>query len=374
MKQCLLSLLILSGLFSPAQDQGLHEEMRVLQYALKVRVTDRGKALKNLGPADFLIKNHGKEITADFASWTTVSRIGLQENVSGDDETIKEEESALPEYTRAGNHYIDTSIEIEPKKKTPKTSHQEQASTSTRGTEGRFIAIFIQNDLASNRNQGLLRMVHHGKRMIKKLKPDDWIAVFSFDSHLKMHLDFTRDHKAAIKAVNRCLKKVPGKILFGGPFPSIADAFNVDEAEKAADPETGLRIIAETLEGLPGEKLLAYIGWGFGSLDESGVKLDRRYDKLQAALYTSNVTVFSMDLTVADYHSLEVAMKRVAFDTGGFYERTANHPEASINRFIGSIEGYYLVSFAITETKKAPDFKITIKGRPTALVTYSRNF
>jgi hypothetical protein len=228
---------------------------------------------------------------------------------------------------------------------------------------GRRMLFFIQNDLGSSRNHGLIRMIHNGKKIVDGLTPGDWVAVMSFDSHLKMHLDFTRDHAAAKLAIDRCLTKVPGRTLDPGEAPSLAAYLDVEEARDAPDPETGLRLMAQAMDQIKGTKIMVYIGWGFGSLDETGVKQNSRYDSMIRAMHQANLSVFSLDLTMADYHSLETGLKQIASDTGGFYVRTANFPLVAIDKFLRAISGHYLITFACPpESTRRPEFRIDLRN------------
>ena len=59
----------------------------------------------------------------------------------------------------------------------------------------------------------------------------------------------------------------------------------------------------------------------------------------------NRAAVFSLDVTDADYHSLEVGLQRVAEDTGGIYLRTRLNPAGSLTRLKGALAGYYVLTF-----------------------------
>lgn len=358
------------------QDIEIHEEMRVLQYVMDVRVLDaKGQPILGLKPEDFRLRNRGKDVKVDTVRWVDQTAPRPQK-VRPTEERFKtlpdvEGFQEIPDRVRTSSGFIDTSIDYLP---TRKENVQRSDEDEQDKIDGRFIIFFVQNDIGSSRNQGLVHMIHHGKKVVDRLAPNDWVAVFSFDSHLKMHLDFTRDREAAREAIGRCLTKVKGRILFGGAPPSIADEIDIDEAEDAADMETALTIVGRAVEHLPGEKIVAYLGWGFGSMDAMGIKTNRRYDTMLDTLFASDVAVFSLDMTMAEYHSLEATLKRIARDTGGLYERTANHPEASVTRFLSAIQGYYVVSFTLPGEGLKPELKVTIKDRRKARVTFSKDY
>jgi hypothetical protein len=51
--------------------------------------------------------------------------------------------------------------------------------------------------------------------------------------------------------------------------------------------------------------------------------------------------VFSLDVTDADYHSLEVGLQLIAAETGGFYARTHLFPAVAMRRLAGALAGSY---------------------------------
>ena len=81
---------------------------------------------------------------------------------------------------------------------------------------------------------------------------------------------------------------------------------------RAATPETALLLTARALEPLRGPKALVFFGWGMGTLSGSMVFLDADYGPARQALLDARVTVFSLDVTDADYHTLEVGLEQVA--------------------------------------------------------------
>lgn len=59
------------------------------------------------------------------------------------------------------------------------------------------------------------------------------------------------------------------------------------------------------------------------------------------------VEVFSLDITHADYHTLEVGLEQVAPDTGGFYEKTHEFPDQALRRVSQALAGYYLLTLEV---------------------------
>jgi VWFA-related protein len=212
---------------------------------------------------------------------------------------------------------------------------------------GRLLVFFFQKDLERSRAPGLLRMLHEAHALLDSLNDGDRVAVVSFDSHLKLWTDFTDDRPA----VHRILER---SILFGerpaatsdGSALSLADAFDGRAARDAGSPEKGLLVLAEALRTLPGSKSLVFFGHGMGRLEgEAGVRMTAAYELASAALLESRTTVFSLDVTNADSHSLEVGLERVAEDTGGFYAKTHQFLPGIMRRLRLALAGHYVLAF-----------------------------
>ena len=76
-----------------------------------------------------------------------------------------------------------------------------------------------------------------------------------------------------------------------------------------------------------------------------GVHMEADYDEAAAALLASRTTVFSLDVTNADSHTLEAGLKKVARDTGGFYARTHDFPTSVMKRLKRALSGHYVLVF-----------------------------
>ena len=57
-----------------------------------------------------------------------------------------------------------------------------------------------------------------------------------------------------------------------------------------------------------------------------------------------------LDVTQADYHSLEIGLETIAEDTGGTYEKTFRQPLQMTTRLAHTLEGYYEIGFTVPET------------------------
>jgi hypothetical protein len=105
-----------------------------------------------------------------------------------------------------------------------------------------------------------------------------------------------------------------------------------------------------------------------------GVTLERDYGEARQALQRARASVFCLDVTDADYHSLEAGLQVVAEDTGGLYQRTHIFSQAAINRVVAALEGQYVLF--VEKPALSPGshrVEVRLKGRDgdvLAAVTY----
>ena len=275
-------------------------------------VDDAGMPLPDLGPKDFRLRVDGKVVPLESTYWVAA--------------TQKEPE---PEGATTEAYVV-----------TPEPVEGEAAP-------GRLIVFFFQKDFDESRLTGLLRMQKTALTVIDNLAVGDRAAVVSFDSHLKLRLDFTSDRETLRHVIGNVILLGEPRYIPPGPPPSLAEHFDRARARKAASPETALLVLADALKELPGPKTLVFVGWGMGRFDarSGSVTLDRDYAPARRTLLEARVTVFCLDVTEADYHSLEVGLQQVADDTGGFYARTHLFPDLAMRRLEGALSGHYVLTF-----------------------------
>ena len=298
----LAAALAILGLAPQQQPPPLVERVEVSRVLVDARVVDGpGHPILGLGLDDFHVKIDGKAARVESVQWVA----GRAEDTNG---------------------LLD--------------------STSTRGVvalppEGRLIVLLFQKSLHRSRIFGLMRMLIKVRGFLDTFTPNDRVAVLSFDSHLRVWLDFTNDlHRVRPILERGILFQRPGPVHAALP-PSLVAGLDPARARRASTIEEGLRLIAEALEPLPGSKSIVFVGHGFGELG-TGINMVR-YEKSRQALQTARVSVFSLDVTDADYHSLEAGLQIVANDTGGFFARTHIFTERALTRLSGALAGYYVL-------------------------------
>jgi VWFA-related protein len=299
-------LAVIGAVLQQPQVPYVMERVEVERVMIDARVIGRGDPRPDLKPADFRVKVDGRVVPLESVQW-----------ISG---ATPYAEELSPE---AARHF-----------------------GAPRIPAGRLIVFFFQKDLQPSRTPGLMRMIHEASRMLDTLHAGDLVSVVSFDSHLKLWTDFTDDRVALRRAIEHSVlfQDRPPEIVEGA-FPSLASAFDPTAAVHAGTPEKGLLVLAEALRALPGAKTMAYFGWGLGRLTPLGVRMEADYGPAAAALLDSRTTVFTLDVTEADSHSLEVGLQQVAFDTGGFYARTHDFSATAMKRLRRALMGHYVLVF-----------------------------
>jgi VWFA-related protein len=207
-----------------------------------------------------------------------------------------------------------------------------------------LVVFFVQADLNPTRISGQLRLRLHTRGLLDTLPQADRVAVVSYDSHLKLRQDFTQDHEKVYAALDRSMLYNPEDEVAPEGSESLAAHFDVEAARQAASPERALELTARALEPFPGEKTLIFLGWGLGRFDGGGVSMIPAYRPAVRALAAAHASVFVLDVTSADAHSLEVGLQNVAEATGGVYLRTFRFPGLATQILAKAISGYYVIT------------------------------
>jgi VWFA-related protein len=238
------------------------------------------------------------------------------------------------------------------------------ASTHPALAEGRLLVVFVQADLHPSRIGGQMRLRPHTRELLATLQPGDRVAVASFDSHLKLRLDFSRDPTAIHAAIDRAMVYNPqGPVAPAAPF-SMLPHFDAVTARAAASPERALELLARALEPLPGEKVLVYLGWGLGRYGATGVRMTPDFAPAVRALADARAAVFVLDVTSADEHSLAVGLETVAQATGGLYFSTFRLPAMATKILARAISGYYLLTLDGTSLRnREGPVRVDLRGR-----------
>jgi hypothetical protein len=213
-----------------------------------------------------------------------------------------------------------------------------------------MLIFFFQTDYNTRRLLGLVRMGLQARKFLDTLLPTDRVAVLSFDSHLKLRQDFTRDRAKIVAAIDASIRLGEPPVAVPDPQPGPSLARHIDRAGalKAVTPERAFALIASAAEPIPGGKSLLFFGWGLqtvgGMMGPNHSEVVAYSDAL-SALARARITVFTLDVTDADYHSLEGRIATLADVTGGTYEKTHIFPGIAMERVRRAIAGRYVLVF-----------------------------
>ena len=319
------------------------ETITVERILVDARVTTgSGDPILNLQPKDFKVRIDGKAAKVESVEWIA--------------ETAVARELA----------------DIE------KTPQPQPVGMEIPEPQGRLIVVFFQTDFSREdvRIRGQMKILSFADDFVESLEPEDRVAVFSYDSHLKFRLDFT-NRANDIKATMRdCLAINEPPFPRPVPSPSLARRLDPKEMKDAGSPEKGLFLIGNALRPIPGPKSLILFGWGLGRLAGDHIHLGKDYVVAERALEGSRTTVFAIDLTQADGHSLAAGLAAPADATGGFYASTFNFPYLAMDRLKKTLAGHYELEVRKPElkTRGLHEIEVEVIGHRDAEVMARRTY
>src|SRR3954447_12741962 len=182
----------------------VQERITVERIIVDTRVTDdRGNPITGLKAADFKVRIDGKPAVVEWSAW--IPETAAARDLASIDAAIAD---------------VNTSLD-QP------------------APRGRLLIFFYQTDFARNSSRiaGQMQTVVNADDWLDWLDPEDRVAVFSFDSHLKFRLDFTsnKDHiKDAMQQALLTDDPPPPRMV---PMPALAKRLDPAEMHKAGTPE-----------------------------------------------------------------------------------------------------------------------------------------
>ncbi|MFN2384851.1 MAG: VWA domain-containing protein [Thermoanaerobaculia bacterium] len=313
---------------------GFREEARVERVVVDAYVTDsRGDPIPDLTAEDFRVRVDGKPVVLESAEWIPADA----------------PEAMPPEIDPSGLPVLPVGrprVEIAP---------------------GRLLIFFFQTNFVPTRMVGLMRMALQARRFLDGLLPTDRVAVLSFDSHLKLRQDFTNDRALIEAAIQEAIRTGISDAPIRLESPSLARHLDFVAAKKAVTPEKSLALISRAVEKIPGGKSMLYFGWGLGTiggLAGPNPKDVRDWKEAYPALAAARISIFTLDVTEADYHTLEGTLMGVSDLTGGTYHKTHIFPTAAMDRVARAISGRYVLVFRKPDGKRGThEIKVDLVDR-----------
>jgi hypothetical protein len=152
---------------TPPEDsprEAFDDSITVALDTIVVRVVDpSGKPVLGLTPEDFRVLVRGKEVPVVAVDWISSEAVARPQ----------------PELLPVGE---------DEERAAPAPEH------------GKLVVFFVQADLNPTRISGQMRLRPYTRDLLASLHPSDRVAVVSYDSHLKLWLDFTDDREAVHEA------------------------------------------------------------------------------------------------------------------------------------------------------------------------------
>jgi hypothetical protein len=157
--------------------------------------------------------------------------------------------------------------------------------------------------------------------------------------------------------------------------PSLAPFWDPAVGEDVARIEQAFLEIAKLLQYFPGPKNIIYVGWGVGEYRAGTVSMVPEYHEAVAMLARAHASIFTLDISMADYHDLELGMKAASDDTGGSYAKLYKFHQQATRRLKDALQGYYLLAYRKPPTvTNRSRYKIRLrkaKGEIMARAPYS---
>jgi len=225
---------------------------------------------------------------------------------------------------------------------------------------GRLIVLFLEGDIGRERTKGLMRVRLEMFRLLDRLQPTDRVAVVRFFSHLTVLCDFTADRAVLDDALVLGLGSSKDRDVRISPAPSLAAVLDFAAARKAAHVERGLELVASALASIPGAKAIIFAGWGFFA-NRAPIEGDL-FDRAIEALVRARTTVFTLDTSDADWHTLETTLQAASLATGGTYAKTHVFPAQAVDRIARALEGRWVL-VCVAEDARPHVLDVALAGR-----------
>ena len=336
-----LTLAVSAGL-AAQQQPPLVERVDVSRVMIDVRVIgDEGEPVAGLEPDDFDVRIGGEPVDVESALWLGADDADETDDV---DETDGADETDRAPLASTGFAAVLAPLD-----------------------RRQLVVFFVQKSLEADRALGLLRLLQDADRLLAGVGPDDRVAVVSFEHHFKIWLDFTADLERARDVLAWDVMHEDPRAL--EPQAGLSIVAGIDQAEGRGiwQVEDALRRLGEVLEPMPGSKSVVLIGYGF---DHGFTRYERALDALDAA----RAAVFSLDVTQADYHTFEHALRDVSHHTGGLFLTTFHYPRRAVERMASAVSGRYVL-FTLAPDLEPGSHSIDVElrrgdGRVLARSTY----
>ncbi len=299
----------------------VQESVTVHRVEITLHVTDRsGAPVQGMEPREFSVFVDGKHVDTESVEWVSSA---------GDGTIVPTQEVRLSE----------PAVALAP---TPYSS--------------RLMVMVFQREIAGQKEEGLMRMKRQALDFVDTLKPDDQVAILAMGARLWLRLDFTADRRAIRKAIGDATRAEDIVRVSDPPEPSIAARLAAEDEERATSIEKAFLAIGRALKPLPGSKAVLFFGYavgrwnalapaGSGDYHQGNMIYPEEYERAREALSAAQAPVFTLDVSSGS-HQLEEGLKKLSFETGGFYVPTHQFPDWAMQSVAAAITGHYVLVIA----------------------------
>jgi VWFA-related protein len=241
-----------------------------------------------------------------------------------------------------------------------------QGVSVDQATDDRYFVLFFQDqkEVAQEAPQLLSQQLEAAKRargwVDGELLPNDWVAVVSFDSRLKVQQDFTHDRRLLVEAIGDAMEgkdpegNFPSRIKPGnGPSLLAGLPKGSELRDKTPNIYEAMQQVARSAGNIRGRKNLLLFTYGLPGRENtfrSFVPDDRYFNPTVRILNNNNVAVYSLDLTPpAVEHTLSDSLNLLSKDTGGRYFFNVTNFSTPLDQVAKENNGYYLLSYESTQ-------------------------
>jgi VWFA-related protein len=301
MKNLMLgAMLILLSTAVMAQD--VRERSDVNLVLIDARVTDaRGNQILGLGKDDFVVNEDGQTQPIESVEYFTNRRLLTSPESSAD-------------------------FKVE------------------RTREERDFIIFFDRETVEGTNvtSEILQARQAAERFVKEeLKPQDRVAVASYDVRLRLQTDFTTDRQQIRRALNEAITFSKGVTQSReAPDGSILSKLDPNKMiNKTGRVQDAVRLLADAVQPIPRRKILIFF--------TSGMDNDTVYvDEMVRSLSRANVAVYAINLLGQNREvEAEHAITRMTSATGGQYFPSVVNFFQPLKQIEQANNGYYLISY-----------------------------
>lgn len=213
-------------------------------------------------------------------------------------------------------------------------------------TPGRFL-LFVQAGREPFFGRSHMRLQRQIREFLGGLEPGAAVAVVSYDSRLKLWLDFTRDRDLVerVAAVAGRFTAEPGEQpATASDLPSLRRIWNPQLARDINTAEQGLEVLAQYMDELPGTETMIYVGWGLSHFNRRSAQRSRQFNRATESLADAGVQVFVLGVIETDLQTLGNGLLELADATGGVYFHSRDIPASRMRELASSLSAHYLLT------------------------------